>query len=263
MTSARLAVLVAVSAGCAVAAAAQGALIQAKPEAPTVARPVDEPALPPSLPEAQERNVGPTPGAPTIDLAAAVRLALGPACVLLDSQDAVAATRWRERTAFADVRPAVTPLYQRGEGRNVFGADFSQKLPWTGGTVTATGRYLSDPTVDAPFPRTTDLRLLLSQPLLRGVGPNATFFELRNARRAVQGQERSLVLARQRTAVEVAAAYYGVIAQRQLLDVARQSLERTEGLLKSSEARLEVGLASKLDVFRAELQAAQARDAVT
>jgi outer membrane protein TolC len=262
VTSARLAVLVAVSAGCAVAAAAQGALVQAKPEAPTAARPVDEPALPPALPEAQERSVGPTPGAPTIDLAAAVRLALGQAFVLLDSQDAVAASRWRERTAFADFLPAVTPLYQRGEGRNVFGADFSQKLPWTGGTVTATGRYLSDPNVDAPFPRTTDLRLLLSQPLLRGVGPNATYFELRNARRAVQGQERSLMLARQRTAVEVAAAYYGVIAQRQLLDVARQSLERTEALLKSSEARLEVGLASKLDVFRAELQAAQARDAM-
>ena len=44
--------------------------------------------------------------------------------------------------------------------------------------------------------------------------------------------------------------------------MARQSLERTEALLKSSEARLEVGLASKLDVFRAELQAAQARDAM-
>jgi outer membrane protein TolC len=257
-----MAVLVAVFAGCAAAAAAQGTLIQAKPQEPAAARPVDEPALPQTAPEAQERSVGPTPGAPTIDLAAAVRLALGQAFVLLDSQDAVAASRWRERTAFADFLPAVTPLYQRGEGRNVFGADFSQKLPWTGGTVTASGRYLSEPTVDAPFPRTTDLRLLLSQPLLRGVGPNATFFELRNARRAVQGQERSLMLARQRTAVDVAAAYYGVIAQRQLLDVARQSLERTEGLLKSSEARLEVGLASKLDVFRAELQAAQARDAM-
>ena len=94
------------------------------------------------------------------------------------------------------------------------------------------------------------------------MGPNTTFFELTNARRALQGQERTLALARQRTAVEVAAAFYSVIAQRQLLEVARQSLERTEALQKSSEARLEVGLASKLDVFRAELQAAQARDAM-
>jgi outer membrane protein TolC len=144
----------------------------------------------------------------------------------------------------------------------VFGVDLAQAVPWTGGTVSATGRYLSDPTVDAPFPKTTDVRLLLSQPLLRGVGPNATFFELTNSRRAVQGQERSLTLSKQRLAVEVAAAFYGVIAQRQLLDVAGQSLERTETLRKSSEARLQVGLASKLDVFRAELQAAQASDAM-
>jgi outer membrane protein TolC len=94
------------------------------------------------------------------------------------------------------------------------------------------------------------------------VGPNASFFELTNSRRAVQGQERSLALAQQRAAVAVAAAFYAVIAERQLLEVARQSLERTETLLKSSQARLEVGLASKLDVFRAELQAAQARDAM-
>ena len=121
-----------------------------------------------------------------------MRLALQQAFALLDSQDAVAASRWRERTAFADFLPSVTPVYQRGEGRNVFGADLSQRVPGTGGTLTASGRYLSDPNQDAPFPRTTDLRLLLTQPLLRGVGPNASFFELRNARRTVQGQERSL-----------------------------------------------------------------------
>jgi outer membrane protein TolC len=191
-----------------------------------------------------------------------VRTALAQGFALLDSRDAVSASRWREKAAVADFFPAVTPTYQRGEGRDVFGVDLSQRLPWTGGTLTAAGRYLSEPQVDAPFPRTSDLRLVLTQPLLRGVGPNATFFELRNARRAVEGQERSLELGRQRTAVDVAAAFYAVIAQRQLLEVASQSLERTEALRKSSEARLEVGLASKLDVFRAELQAAQAGDAM-
>ncbi len=260
MTRAWLAVLFAVLQAGASAAVAQQVTLPVAPARPAPA--AQEPALPPAEPAAPERAAGPTPGAPLISLGAAVRLALGQAFTLLDSQDAVAASRWRERTAFSDFLPAVTPLYQRGEGRNVFGADLSQKLPWTGGSLTASGRYLTDPTADAPFPRTTDLRLLLTQPLLRGVGPNASFFELRNARRAVQGQERSLALARQRTAVDVASAYYAVIAQRQLLEVAGQSLERTEALLKSSEARLEVGLASKLDVFRAELQAAQARDAM-
>jgi outer membrane protein TolC len=221
-----------------------------------------EPDLKAEAPDAPERLAQPTPGAPTLTLDAAVRIALAQGFTLLDSQDAVSASRWRERVAFADFLPSLTPIYQRGEGRSVYGADFSQRLPWTGGSVTATGRYLTEPENGAPFPRTTDLRLLLTQPLLRGVGPNATFFELTNARRGVQGQERALALARQRTAVEVAAAFYAVIAQRQLLEVARQSLERSETLRKSSEARLEVGLASKLDVFRAELQASQAKDAM-
>ena len=209
-----------------------------------------------------ERVVGPTEGAPTMSLTAAVRLALERNFGLLDSVDAVNATRWLEKAALGQFFPTVTPVFQRSGDRTVFGVDFAQTLPWTGGTVSATGRYLTEPTVDAPFPKTTDLRLLLSQPLLRGVGPNATFFQLTNARRAVQGQERSLALSKQRLAVEVAAAFYAVIAQRQLLDVAGQSLERTETLLKSSEARLQVGLASKLDVFRAELQAAQASDSM-
>jgi len=189
-----------------------------------------EPALPPDE-DAPQRIVGPTEGAPTMSLAAAVRLALERNFALLDSIDAVQASRWNERSALGQFYPTVTPIFQRSDDRTVFGVDLAQKLPWTGGTVSATGRYLSEPSADAPFPKTNDFRFLLSQPLLRGVGPNATFFELRNARRARQGQERSLTLAQQRLAVEVAAAFFAVIAQRQLLDVAGQSLQRTEGLL--------------------------------
>ncbi len=211
---------------------------------------------------AAARVAGATPGAPTMGLDAAVRTALAQGFALLDSKDAVSASRWNEKAAVADFLPSLTPTYARGEGRDVFGVDLSQRLPYTGGTLTAAGRYLTEPAADAPYPRTTDLRLLLTQPLLRGVGPNAAFFELRNARRAVVSRERGYELQRQRTAVEVAAAFYAVIAQRQLLDVASQSLERSEALRKSSEARLEVGLASKLDVFRAELQSAQAKDAM-
>lgn len=263
---ARLAVLVVFAAAGALATASaapagsQAPVHTAPAPAPPAAPPADE--APAAELAAPERVPGPTPGVPTIGLAAAVATALRQAFTLLDSRDAVSASRWREKAAAADFYPSLTPVYLRGDGRNAFGADLSQRLPWTGGTLTATGRYVSEPEVDAPFPRTTELRMLLTQPLLRGVGPNATYFELTNARRALQGQQRTLALDAQRTAVEVAAAFYGVIAQRQLLEVARQSLERTEALKRSSAARLEVGLASKLDVFRAELQAAQARDAM-
>jgi outer membrane protein TolC len=124
----------------------------------------------------------------------------------------------------------------------------------------ASGRYLSQPEGQALLPSSSDLRLILSQPLLKDAGPNATYFNLTNAQRVVVGQERSYELARQRLAIQVAASFYSVVAQRQLFEVAEQSLERPESLLKASDARLKVGMASKLDVFRAELQAAQARE---
>jgi outer membrane protein len=52
------------------------------------------------------------------------------------------------------------------------------------------------------------------------------------------------------------------VEQRSLLAVARQSLVRTRNLQRASEARLEVGLVSKLDVYRAQLQASQAQEAM-
>jgi outer membrane protein len=230
--------------------------------APEAARGEPGPAAPAPEEEGAGAREGPTPGAPTLSLEAAVRLALEQNFALLDSVDAVASAGWQVKAAQGTFYPQLVPLYQRSDDTSVFGLDVQQRLPWTGGTVTATGRYTSQPAADAPYPRTTNLRLLLSQPLLRGFGPNATYFELKNAKRARTGQERSLELARQRLTVQVASAYYGVIAQRQLLDVARQSLRRTESLRRASDARLQVGMASKLDVFRAELQAAQARDSM-
>ena len=106
------------------------------------------------------------------------------------------------------------------------------------------------------------MNLTLSQPLLRGFGPNATYFDLRNSRRARQDQERSFELSRQRLAIDVASAFYQVVKQRQLLGVTRQSYERSRKLRDASEGRMKVGLASKLDVLRADLQAAQAQESM-
>jgi outer membrane protein TolC len=71
-----------------------------------------------------------------------------------------------------------------------------------------------------------------------------------------------LELTRQRLAVDVVASYYNILRQKGLVEVAEGSLERSKELLRASEARLEVGLASKLDVFRAELQISQAEEGV-
>ena len=238
---------------------------------PAPARPLAAPAaedagLPAPGTEADEPI---PPGTPTIALGRAVATALERNFGVLNAADVVASSRLRESVSRAQFLPKLTPRYQRSSSDSLFGLDAQQKLPWSGATVTASALLTSalssnvqDLALAGPFPRTSDLRLVLTQPLLRGFGPNATFFDLRNSRRTREGQERSYVLGRQRLAVDVTRSFYQVIQQRQLLAVARQSLHRSESLQKASEARLQVGLVSKLDVYRAELQASQAQESM-
>jgi outer membrane protein len=180
----------------------------------------------------------------------------------MSAGDSVAAARAREGAARGQFLPQFTPRYVGGTDQSAFGAQASQRLPWSGGSVTAAGTLRSLHPDNAPASRASDVAVLVSQPLLRGAGPNATYFDLKNSQRAVQGEERGFELARQRLVVDVTAAFYLVVKQRELVGVAQQGLKRSNDLRVASEARMKVGLASKLDVFRADLQASQTEEAL-
>lgn len=197
----------------------------------------------------------------TVSLANAVALALERNFGLLSAGDSLQAAGYRESASRAEFYPKLTPRYARSSDEQVVSVEAAQRLPWTGGSIAAAGTYRSTD-AETSLPDSSDLRVVLTQPLLRGFGPTVTSYDLTNSRRARQAQERSYELSRQQLAIDVTAAYFQVIRQRQLLDVARQSLRRSEGLQEASEARMQVGLASRLDVLRAELQAAQARDSM-
>jgi outer membrane protein len=196
-----------------------------------------------------------------ISLAEAVAAALDRNFSILAATDSVAAAKLRETASRSEFSPTLTPQYVRSSDAQALALDATQKLPWSGGRLSATAAFRSNAGAEVAPTRFSDMRLLFTQPLLRGFGPTATQFELVNSQRARQTQERSLELNRQRLAVQVAAVFYQIVQQRQLLAVAEQSLKRSDGLRRASEARLEVGLASKLDVFRAQLAASQAEEA--
>jgi outer membrane protein len=210
----------------------------------------------------EEPELGPEPGAPTLALAEAVRLAVQQNFAILSAADALTSARIREDTSRAQFYPKLTPRILASSDDRGFFLDLSQRLPWSGGSLAASGGVRSIDGDGLPAAKSSDLRLLWSQPLLRGFGPNATYYDLTNSKRAKEAQERSFTLSRQRLAVQIASSFYSVVQQRQLLGVARQSYNRSEALLRASEARLEVGLVSKLDVFRAELQASQGQEAM-
>ena len=229
-------------------------------QAPPAPDPAPPQAPPIERPEFRDEAIGPAPGAETVSLAQAVALAMGGNYTLLGAADRLERARLQHGDALAQFYPKLTPSYRRASDESSFELALSQKLPWTGGSLKGSAGFDRLPQDQVPLDRASDLSLTLTQPLLRGLGPSAAFFDLRNSRRAKIAQQRAFELQKQRLVIQVAEAYYGVLLQRALLGVARQSLKRNQALLTASDARLKVGLVSKLDVFRAELLAAQARE---
>jgi outer membrane protein TolC len=74
----------------------------------------------------------------------------------------------------------------------------------------------------------------------------------------VASSARGLEDARRRLVLEVAAAFYTIVRQQRLVHAGERALDRAANLRRASEARTKVGLATRLDVLRAELLAAQA-----
>jgi outer membrane protein len=103
-----------------------------------------------------------------------------------------------------------------------------------------------------------DTTLALSQPLLRGFGSSVARHSLTSAELRREEANRGQTLTEQQVALEVASAYYRVVAQQAIVDVARKSLDRARRLRDSSEAKLDAGLVSQLDVLRAQQLVSQA-----
>lgn len=204
-------------------------------------------------------------GARVLSIEEAVKLALMNNLHLQSTMDQVSSADISEGLAASQFGLKVSPFFARGFGSEAtvdqrYGVDFSKLLPF-GTTVSANLRS------DVARNEVGNLAhsavgVTLTQPLLRGFGPTSTQYNLKNARRSLESSNRNLELARQRLAVEVVASYYNILRQKGLVEVAQAAWDRSKELLRASEARLEVGLASKLDVFRAELQISQAEEGV-
>jgi len=152
--------------------------------APGSPAPVQEP-----VPEAEAPDrilddaVGPAAGAPTVGLGEAVAMALQGNYGLLQASDSLSSSRYRYSAALAQFYPKLTPSYQRSAENATMNVEARQLVPWTGGSVSASANYRSVPGLATPLSRNTALNVTVSQPLLRGFGPNASLYDLRNSRR--------------------------------------------------------------------------------
>jgi outer membrane protein TolC len=199
---------------------------------------------------------------PVLTLTDAVTEALAKNERLVNQSDGIAQADLGLRLARNTFRPKITPNIFGSFGRNdgsgqTYRVDVSQKL------VTGTELRLSTGTASAQIPGgigdpsdllfyNADTTLTLSQPLLRGFGRTVSRRGLTAAELRREDADRQQSLAEQQVAVDVASAYYRVVSQQTFVEVARQSLLRARRLRDASEAKLDAGLVSQLDVLRSQ-----------
>jgi outer membrane protein TolC len=200
----------------------------------------------------------------TLTVSEAVLEALDHNNRMVDQSDAVEQASLGVRLAQNTFKPKVVPNIVGSFGQtNV--ANQTYRLDLTQRFVTGTEMRMGVGTSTSQIPAlpgsgaqddirfyNADTTFTVSQPLLRGFGPMATRRTLSSAELRRADALRQRTLGEQQIAVEVAAGYYRVVGQQAMVAVARQSLERTRKLLEASQAKLEAGLVSQLDVYRAQ-----------
>ena len=118
------------------------------------------------------------------------RVGLRGSFAVANARDSLRAAGILEFDAKARFFPKITPSYFNGPNEHGWSIEASQALPWTGGDLRATRTTRTFEGVDTQAARLNDTTFTWSQPLLRGAGPNASLYELRNARRGGEAETR-------------------------------------------------------------------------
>jgi outer membrane protein len=204
-----------------------------------------------------------------LTLAQAIDEALVKNHQLVNQHDSIARADLGVRLARNTFQPKITPnilgsFGQTDVSSQTYRVDVAQRFT-TGtevrlGVGTATAQIpgqLGGVSEDIRF-YNADTTLTLSQPLLRGFGRDVARRALTSAEMRRVDADRMQTLAEHQVTIDVASAYYRVAAQKSFVDVARRSLDRARTLRNASEAKLDAGLVSQLDVLRAQQLVGQA-----
>ncbi len=186
----------------------------------------------------------------------AIRLALKQNVNLQSSRDRVTGANISLEAAKSDFRIKIRPalsgfLGQDEEITQNYGLHLSKQFH-SGGEASWQIKTRIDENQDDQYQ--TDVTVAFTQPLLKGRGKLSTTQELVSGERNTRSQYRALILAQQRLMIDVTSAYYGILRDQMLREVNTRASDRAKTLLQAAEAKLKIGMASKMDVFRAELQ---------
>ncbi len=199
-----------------------------------------------------------------VTLEHAINLALQANRNILSSGYSLQSQRLSLSSAQSEFELKIVPTANAGIGgggsdsQNV-GVGFSVQKKLHPGTVISTGPEInkSDDIYD------TRVGISITQPLLRGYGKEVNLDSIRSAEFSLLSADRILYQTQVNTVLETVSAYYGAIKEKQNITIYETMIKRLKGHAEVARAKEQVGLATPMDTFRAEIRLKDAEDLLT
>ncbi|WP_068471364.1 TolC family protein [Candidatus Protochlamydia phocaeensis] len=109
----------------------------------------------------------------------------------------------------------------------------------------------------------TDLRALISQPLLRGFGIDYQLSGVKGAQFSLRTAARNLYMAQLQLIIRTINSLYDVIKAQKSLALNEESYQRISKFYQAAKLKERIGLSDALDVYRAEIELHHAEDSLT
>ena len=142
-----------------------------------------------------------------------------------------------------------------------YGVEAIRKFSWGTG-LKLSGKVEDTGLEDSDFAKRDSVRAEISQPLFRYAGPLVNLDKLATAQSQIAAARRNVELKKTDLVLQVVETYVNIFRLDRQLAAERQSLDRSEGLLKLTRAREAQGRVSRVDTLRVELQKGQAMSRV-
>jgi len=110
---------------------------------------------------------------------------------------------------------------------------------------------------------TGKIGLSLDVPLLRGFGKEVSLDTVKASQFSLRTAERSFYLTKVNIVLDTVSAVYDIIKQRELVGLFKSQAEQLRGHAEGARIKERVGLATPIDVYRAEIRLKDAEDSLT
>lgn len=196
-----------------------------------------------------------------LSLKQSIQIALSHNKQYLNIQDQISVSKLDMDTARSEFRMKFTPSVST-DAR--LGTDIGQRYNFNVQRKFQTGSRLDINAGSTTFSGETlsEVNVQITQPLLKGMGKLVNTTRLAQAERTGEKRVSLKEIAKEELIFNIITAYYQIVKQGKLIEVHEKSLERAKKLLEAARAKLKVGMVSKMDVFRADIQVSQAEDSL-